>query len=195
MELLDSTELEKLIEKLEKLPQSWLDESDPLTLVEDSWGIVESEPYGELNERAKILLTRGQCLGFAEALAHAFGTEHVTIQSFEQDSDEPQWDEATNDFLRDENGYEILETYREIYHAYAIAPDGSLWDVRGRHTPEEVIAQAVGFNPALETLSIEEAYRRYGSRMPAQNLSYSASLVLPVLREALATGSQSDINL
>lgn len=187
-------EIQKLLEHLDNLPKPWESEEDSLTLVEDSWGIIESEPYGELTERAKILLTRGQCLGFAEALANAFGTGRVAIQSFEQDSDEPQWDEEKNDFLRDENGYEIPETYREIYHAYAVAPDGTLWDCRGRHARNEVRAKAPGFNPSLDELSIEEAYACYGSRMPEQNKRYAASLVIPLLREVLSNEAHSDIH-
>jgi len=187
-------ELQKLLTELEAHPKPWEAEEDSLTLVEDSWGIVESEPYGELTERAKILLTRGQCLGFAEALANVFDTGRVAIQSFEQDSDELQWDEENNDFLRDENGYEIPESYREIYHAYAVAPDGSLWDCRGPHAREAVEAQALGFNPSLDELSMEEAYACYGSRMPEQNKRYAASLVIPLLREVLANGAHSDIH-
>lgn len=181
-----SRELLEILSDLENHEKPWEAEKDSLTLVEDSWRITESEPYGKLTERAKTLLTRGQCLGFAEALAKTFGTGLVAIQSFEQDGDELQWDEENNDFLRDENGYEIPETYREIYHAYAVAPDGSLWDVHGAQSAESVRAQAIGFNPSLDQLTIEEAYERYGSRIPAQNKLYAESLVIPVLREAIS---------
>lgn len=66
---------------------------------------------GVIDEDAKLLFTRGQCLAFATEMSKKLGTNRVVAYSDERD-----------------------ET---LIHAYAEGKDGTLYDIEGDHDPDD----------------------------------------------------------
>jgi len=173
----------KLIENiLQELPVSDPNEIYP---VEDNWGDYAELAEGELTSEANWILKNGQCLSFASELAAAFGTDKVAVIHRPEPSDNLAWDNEKGEPLLDEDGEEYFETYENIVHAYAVAPNGKYWDVDGEHSSEKLEILA---SENISEYDSPQAKNLYESFMSSQNREFSRSLIRPVLLAHLNQG-------
>lgn len=151
---------------------------------EDNWGDGADYIMGELTDETRWVFANGQCLGLAEELASILGTNRIAIHHNTETSEDLVWDDEAGEPVLDEDGEEFFEEYESIHHAYAVAPDGTYWDINGQQKTDEI---ALVYRGAITEYESDQAVAAYAGFMTEQNKELARSMLRPIFEEHAAS--------